>query len=155
VLKVASESRLNPRLEAEAAALAALDHPAIVKLLDGPLDLNGLSTLVLSHAGDRDDAQRDADQVADTTLRRGRTLATRIGESFDAEITERFGEDLLDAVKHLEARGVAHRDIKPENLGIAPQGRGDALHLVLFDFSLAGASIDGSTPARRATSTHS
>jgi serine/threonine protein kinase len=142
VLKVASESRLNARLEAEAAALAALDHPAIVKLIDGPLDIDGLSALLLSYAGDRDDAERDAGQVADTTLRRGRTLATRIGESFDAEITERFGEDLLDAVKHLEARGVAHRDIKPENLGIAPQGRADALHLVLFDFSLAGASID-------------
>jgi serine/threonine protein kinase len=142
VLKVANDARLNARIEAEAAALAALDHPAIVKLLDGPLDIDSLSTLVLSYAGDRGDAERDADQATDTALRRGRTLATRIGESFDAEITERFGEDLLEAVRHLEERGVAHRDIKPENLGIAPQGRGDALHLVLFDFSLAGASID-------------
>lgn len=151
VLKVAREPRLNARLEAEATALAALDHPGIVKLLDGPLAVDGHRALVLSYAGDRDDVDRDADRgdldrvvdpVDDTGLRHGRTLATRIGESFDAEVTERFGEDLLDAVRHLEDVGVAHRDIKPENLGIAPRGRGDALHLVLYDFSLAGAPID-------------
>lgn len=141
VLKVAATPRLNERLEAEAKVLADLDHPGIVKLLDGPLDIDGHAALLLSYAGDRDDAERDVDAV-DAGQYRGRTLATRIGESFDAEITERFGEDLLDAVRHLEGRGVAHRDIKPENLGIAPRGRGDALHLVLFDFSLAGAAID-------------
>lgn len=37
----------------------------------------------------------------------------------------------------LEQPGIPHRDIKPENVGIAPIGRGDQLHLVLFDFSLA------------------
>lgn len=142
VLKVANDPRLNSRLEDEAAALAELEHAAIVKLLDGPLDVNGHAALLLSYAGDRGDADRDVEKVTDTSLRHGRTLATRIGESFDAEVTERFGEDLLSAVAHLEERGVGHRDIKPENLGIAPQGRGDALHLVLFDFSLAGASID-------------
>lgn len=142
VLKVAREPQLNPRLAAEANAVAALDHPGIVKLLDGPLDVDDHSALLLSYAGDRDDAERDLDPSGDSGRRHTRTLAARIGESFDAELTERFGEDLLEAVRHLEDRGVAHRDIKPENLGIAPQGRGDALHLVLFDFSLAGASID-------------
>src|SRR5690606_36020700 len=62
--------------------------------------------------------------------------------TFDAELTERFGEDLLEAVRHLEDVGVAHRDIKPENLGLAPRGKDNALHLVLFDFSLASAPID-------------
>lgn len=143
VLKVAKDPSHNDRLDAEATALAALDHPAIVKLLDpDPFDINRHRALLLSYAGDRHDADRDADPGADTAIRRSRTLASRIGESFDAEITERFGEDLLEAVRHLEDRGVAHRDIKPENLGIAPQGRDDALHLVLFDFSLAGAPLD-------------
>ncbi|MDQ3643180.1 MAG: protein kinase, partial [Actinomycetota bacterium] len=142
VLKVAREPELNSRLLAEANALAAIDHPGIVKLLDGPLDLDDHSALLLSYAGPREDADRDVDPVGEPTPRPGRTLAARIGESLDAEVTERFGEDLLDAVRHLEDVGVAHRDIKPENLGIAPRGRRDALHLVLFDFSLAGAPID-------------
>lgn len=142
VLKVAREPQLNSRLAAEATALAALDHPGIVKLLDGPLDLDGHSALLLSYAGHRDDADRDVESLGEPASRNARTLAARIGESFDAEVTERFGEDLLDAVRHLEDVGVAHRDVKPENLGIAPRGRGDALHLVLFDFSLAGAPID-------------
>lgn len=143
VLKVANEPRHNARLDAEATALAALDHAGIVKLLDpDPFDIDGHRALLLSYAGDRDDAERPTESGADSSLRHSRTLATRIGESFDAELTERFGEDLLEAVRHLEDRGISHRDIKPENLGIAPQGRGDALHLVLFDFSLAGASID-------------
>jgi hypothetical protein len=37
----------------------------------------------------------------------------------------------------LEQQGIPHRDIKPENVGIAKIGRGDQLHLVLFDFSLS------------------
>lgn len=142
VLKVAATPRLNERLDMEAKVLAGLDHPGIVKLLDRPLDIDGHAALLLSYAGDRDDAERDVEPGVDAGRYRGRTLATRIGESFDAEVTERFGEDLLDAVRYLEGKGVAHRDIKPENLGIAPRGRGDALHLVLFDFSLAGAAID-------------
>lgn len=131
VLKVAREQRFNPRIDAEAGALAAVDHPAIVKLFDGPLEIDGHRALLLSYVGSRDDAGP----------REGQTLTARIG-TFDADITERMGKDLLDAVAHLEEVGVAHRDIKPENLGIAPRGRGDALHLVLFDFSLAATPID-------------
>ncbi|MHB1446941.1 MAG: BREX system serine/threonine kinase PglW [Acidimicrobiales bacterium] len=142
VLKVAREPSLNPRLEAEASALSVLDHPGIVKLLDGPFDIDGHCSLLLSYAGRRDDAGREIDLVDQPGTRHGRTLAARIGESFDAEVTERFGEDLLDALRYLEEAGVAHRDIKPENLGISPRGRGDPMHLVLFDFSLASAPID-------------
>ena len=48
---------------------------------------------------------------------------------------QRFGEELIEAVNHLESEGVAHRDIKPENIGIA-ENRSGKLQLVLFDFSL-------------------
>lgn len=142
VLKIARTPELNPRLVAEAGVLAAVDHPGIVKLLDGPLDLDGHTALLLSYAGPREDADRDPNLSSDAGSRHGRTLAGRIGEPLDAELTERFGEDLLDAVRHLEEVGVAHRDIKPDNLGIAPRGRGHALHLALFDFSLAAAPLD-------------
>src|SRR5690606_88361 len=50
---------------------------------------------------------------------------------------QRFGEDLLGVVNHLEEQGVPHRDIKPDNLAVGMVGRGDNLHLVLFDFSLS------------------
>src|SRR5205085_1268890 len=38
---------------------------------------------------------------------------------------------------YLEEQGIPHRDIKPDNIGVGPVGRGDKLHLVLFDFSLS------------------
>ncbi len=68
-----------------------------------------------------------------------KTLAQRLREEgrLHLELLERFGEDLLQAVDWLEQQGVPHRDIKPDNLGVAPMGRGEQLHLVLFDFSLA------------------
>ena len=50
---------------------------------------------------------------------------------------ERLGEDLFQALKFLDGRGVWHRDIKPDNLVLRPlekKGR----ELVLIDFSLAG-----------------
>jgi serine/threonine protein kinase len=137
VVKVARTPELNGRIEAEGAALSGLRHPSIVQLYDGPLDLDGHAALLLSYAGPKVDAERDEPEE-----RAARTLATRIGDPVGAELAERFGEDLLDALRHLEQMGVAHRDIKPENLGVAPRGDKDELHLVLFDFSLAGAPID-------------
>src|SRR5690606_22363598 len=117
-----------------------LDHPTIVKLYEGPIDIDGHHALLLSYAGQRDDLDRDVEEF-DEGRRHVRTLAARIGEPFDAEVTERLGEDLLEALRHLEDIGVAHRDIKPENLGLVHRGRDNALHLVLFDFSLASAPI--------------
>ncbi|HEX6418518.1 MAG TPA: DNA-directed RNA polymerase subunit alpha C-terminal domain-containing protein, partial [Acidimicrobiales bacterium] len=138
VLKVARAPQLNDRVLAEGAALRGLRHPAIVELLDDPLDLDGHAALLLSFAGDRSDTERGVDGEA----RAPRTLAARIGEPIGAELLQRWGEDLLDAVRYLEQEGVSHRDIKPENLGIVPRGRGDQLRLVLFDFSLAGTPLD-------------
>ena len=67
-----------------------------------------------------------------------------------AELAQRWGEDLLDALRYLEEMGRPHRDIKPDNLGVAPRGSNDELHLMLFDFSLASApasAIEAGTPA--------
>lgn len=67
-----------------------------------------------------------------------RTLAERLrGDDMPSlDLMRRFGEDLLQALNHLEEQGVAHRDIKPDNIGIAPAGGSGRLRLVLFDFSL-------------------
>ena len=53
------------------------------------------------------------------------------------DLLQRFGEDLLDVVNHLEEQGIPHRDIKPDNIAVGMVGRGDKLHVVLFDFSLS------------------
>ena len=44
--------------------------------------------------------------------------------------------------EHLEEQGIPHRDIKPDNIAVGQVGRGDKLHLVLFDFSLSRSSAD-------------
>ncbi|HEY8545530.1 MAG TPA: BREX system serine/threonine kinase PglW, partial [Acidimicrobiales bacterium] len=142
VLKVARMPDLNGRIESEAAALAQLRHPSIVQMFAGPLELDGHAALLLSYAGPKVEAGRNGPEEGDAADWEGRTLASRIGEPLGAELAERFGQDLLEALRHLEDMGVAHRDIKPENLGVAPHGDKDELHLVLFDFSLAGAPID-------------
>src|SRR5262249_53909020 len=52
------------------------------------------------------------------------------------------GVDLLDVVNYLQEQGIAHRDIKPDNIAVGMVGRGDTLHVVLFDFSLARTSAE-------------
>ena len=53
------------------------------------------------------------------------------------DLLQRFGEDLLDVVRHLEEQGIPHRDIKPDNIAVGFVGRSEKVHLVLFDFSLS------------------
>lgn len=128
VLKVARDDGAARRLADEAEVLASLDHPRIVHLVEGPIDLDGRRALVLTDAGPE-------------------TLAARLAAEGRAtlEQLERFGADLLDAVAHLDARGVFHRDIKPSNLGIAPDPGTRRPHLVLFDFSLAREPVENLT----------
>lgn len=124
VLKVSLEADHNDRLHDEAEALRKLRSPRIVELHD-ELAFGPRTGLLLQWASEGTLAER---------------LRTNGAEQ--PELLERFGNDLLEAVTHLEERGVSHRDIKPENLGLIPVGRGDPLHLVLFDFSLTRTSAE-------------
>lgn len=135
VLKAATTPEQNQLLAAEAEVLAQVRHPRIVELLEEPLDIDGHTTLVLSYAGPEIAVDRDE------PVRGPRTLADRIGH-LGLELVQRFGEDLLDALRHLEEVGVGHRDIKPANLGVTELGARHELHLVLFDFSLARTPAD-------------
>lgn len=132
VLKVALHDDAGRRLSDEAEVLRSLDSPRIVKLLEGPLTVNGRQSLLLESAGEQ-------------TL--GHELLGRTRLSLD--LLERYGADLLDAVVTLDKAGVDHRDIKPSNLGVR-ENRGDRTkHLVLFDFSLtraAASSTNAGTP---------
>ncbi|MCW5237485.1 BREX system serine/threonine kinase PglW [Verminephrobacter eiseniae] len=117
VLKVACDIAHNDRLVAEGEVLARLHHQNIVAHRE-TLSVSGRTALLLKSAG-------------------AKTLAEKLKEEgrLSLDMLQRFGEELIEAVNHLESEGVAHRDIKPENIGIA-ENRSGKLQLVLFDFSL-------------------
>ena len=136
VAKVAHDRTHNDRLLSEAAVLEGLQHPAIAGLLEDPFELSGHTAILIGYAGPKVDPSKPE-------LKASRTLAGRLRDDpVGVELAQRWGEDLLDALRYLEGMGRAHRDIKPDNLGVAPRGENDELHLVLFDFSLAGAPVE-------------
>jgi serine/threonine protein kinase len=126
VLKVTCDLAHNDRLAAEGEVLARLHHQNIVAHRE-TLRVSGRTALLLKSAGSRTLAEKLKDE--------GR---------LSLDMLQRFGEELIEAVNHLEAEGVAHRDIKPENIGIA-ENRNGKLQLVLFDFSLCRTSADNIT----------
>ncbi|MEN9841086.1 MAG: system serine/threonine kinase PglW, partial [Verrucomicrobiota bacterium] len=123
VLKVARDSSFNRRLDHEFQTLKQLDSLNIVKAFDR-YEINGLTAFTVELAGER-------------------TLARMLKEDGppDLELLQRYGEELLGAIEHLDKKGIFHRDIKPENIGIGESGGTRASkRLRLFDFSLAAAS---------------
>jgi len=121
VYKVSLGGESDARLRAEAAILSGLRHPGVVESF-ADIELAGRPVLVEALAG----AQSLSDE-----LRRNGTPGI--------EFLERWGSDLLDALRYLEREGRWHRDIKPDNLGVTEIGPNKEQHLVLFDFSLASA----------------
>ena len=129
VLKVALDVAHNDRLIAEGEVLAKLHHHNIVAHRR-TLSVAGRTALLLKTAGDKTLAE---------TLKEVREQGR-----LSLDMLQRFGEELIEAVNHLEAEGVAHRDIKPENIGIS-RNRTGKLQLVLFDFSLCRTPADNIT----------
>jgi len=125
VLKIALTPDHNSRLMKEGAVLSKLRHQSIVAY-HNTLDIGGHTALLLDYASEGSLAHR---------LR-------HVG-AVQLELLERFGDDLLSAIVHLEDQAIVHRDIKPENIGLVMQG--SALHLILFDFSLSSVGADNIT----------
>ncbi len=123
ILKVACDLAHNERLVAEGDVLANLRHPNIVEHRR-TLQVAGRTALLMRSAGPK-------------------TLAQKIKEDgrLSLDLLQRFGEELIEVVNHLEDHGVAHRDLKPENIGIR-EGASRKLQLVLFDFSLCRTPAD-------------
>ena len=115
---------MNDRLRAETEVIRKLSYPGVVRCVD-VVEIYGRVGLVLDQAGDLTLAQR-----------------LRVDGRLPLDLLQRWGQDLLKAVSYLEEMGVPHRDLKPDNLGIARTGKDDALHLVLFDFSLSPAPLE-------------
>lgn len=124
VLKIANSPDYNTRLEREFGVLRNLRHPLIVEAI-ALVFVGDLRGMTMTLAGEE-------------------TLGRRLHRDgpLQPEFLQRFGEDLLDILRHLESAGVYHRDIKPENIGIASTTAKGALRLHLFDFSLAATPLD-------------
>ncbi len=122
VLKLAAKIEHNDRLRKEGETLHKLRHQSIIAHHQ-TLECAGHTGLLLDYADEG-------------------TLAQRLRKegAVQLELLERFGDDLLGALIHLEEKGIAHRDLKPENIGLLKQG--SQLHLVLYDFSLANLPVD-------------
>lgn len=119
VLKVARDPGFNQRLRDEFALLKKLNFPNIVQVYE-PCEFPNVFGFTVELAGER-------------------TLARSLKEDGTPglELLQRYGEELLHTVQHLDEEGVFHRDIKPENIGISEAGSKNRKRLRLFDFSLA------------------
>jgi serine/threonine protein kinase len=124
VLKLSNHPDHNDRLRDEAALLRKLHHQNIVTVLES-VELNGLVAFTMERAGEKTLAQR-----------------LRSEGRLHLDLLERFGEELIEAIRHLERVGIPHRDIKPDNIGVRPFGKNEILGIVLFDFSLSGTPVD-------------
>ena len=115
---------LHPELTVSVAAdrflreiryVSQLDHPHIARLLDSG-ESDYLLWYVMPYLGD--DSLRQA-------LRRESRLAIPRATAIAVQV--------LDALEHAHAHGIAHRDIKPDNVVLAPEGA------VLVDLGIARA----------------
>lgn len=124
VLKVARDIQKNEFLSDEAGVLRQLRHHNIVELFEST-QIGDRKALWMAQAGNE-------------------TLAQNLREKRrpGLELLERWGDELLGIVLWLEEHGISHRDIKPSNIGIRGTSKKTALHLVLFDFSLARVAAD-------------
>ena len=127
----ATDAKNRERFEREAKAMAALNHPNIVKFFD--------------HGGSHDNHLFLVMEVI-----RGNhigALHRKLG-TFPETILASIGLELASALSHAHGLGIIHRDLKPENVFLH---RGQ---LTLADFGIAKA-LDDDTPlgpdAARAT----
>ena len=126
VLKVASDPQHNARLKDEADVLQKLRHPHIIEFADTVQVGDRFGFLMWPVFADKD--KKLIETLGQRRRKEGR---------LHIDLLQRFGEDLLGVVNHLEEQGIPHRDIKPDNIAVGMVGRGDKLHVVLFDFSLS------------------
>jgi serine/threonine protein kinase len=112
------------RFRREAQAIAALQHPNIVQIIDFGAQVVHL---------DEDEAHYLVMQyIEGQDLRATIEQRKSSGEGFTAEETISLLGQIADALDYAHEHGVVHRDIKPGNILIAADGRA-----ILTDFGLA------------------
>ena len=114
-----TSGEVRARFLAEAALLARLNHPRLVRVLDYGIDPSTdrpyfAMDLVLDPSGVP------------------RTLADKKFAGADEAHVAIWYDDLRDALAFIHAHGIVHRDIKLQNVLVGPDG-----HAVLSDFGVA------------------
>ena len=109
---LADNAELRERLEREARAVSALNHPHICTLHDIGCE-DGVDFLVMEYL-------------------EGQTLAERLERgALPMEEALRYGIQITDALGEAHRRGIVHRDLKPGNMILTKTG------ITLLDFGLA------------------
>lgn len=117
-LELVANPKLAARFTREAAALARMDNPHVVKILGYGIGLGGLPYIIMELLEGQTLEQRCAEQG-------------RLGSNQIALVLEQLG----NALDQAHALGIVHRDIKPAN--IIAQGVGSELSVKLVDFGVA------------------
>jgi len=123
-IKVLSESfsrdeHFRRRFQREAAAIATLNHPGIVRVYDFDQDQNSLFIVM--------------EFVEGETLRTMLANRTRLPVSQCLDILQQ----LLSAVGAAHQRGIVHRDLKPDNVTITSLGKAKVM-----DFGISKMLVD-------------
>jgi len=121
---LADRPNQKKRLQREAQAVAALNHPHICVLHDVGQD-EGIDYLVMEYL-------------------EGETLSARLEKgALSIELVLKYSIQIADALDKAHRRGVVHRDLKPSNVMLTPSG------IKLLDFGLAkvGVALPGLRPA--------
>lgn len=106
-------TQLQQQFQQEAAVLANLSHPHLVRVTDF-FEEGGNAYLVMDFI-------------------EGESLAARIAREgcLPESKVLAWADQLLDALEYCHGRGIIHRDIKPQNVIVRPDGR-----VILVDFGL-------------------
>ncbi len=113
------DGEVRTRFLAEAALLARLNHPRLVRVFDYGIDpVSNRPYFVM-------DIILDPSGVP-------KTLADNEFGGADEDHVAMWYDDIRDALAYIHARGIVHRDIKLQNVLVGPDG-----HAVLSDFGIA------------------
>src|SRR5262245_18506335 len=124
----------SSRLEREARAASALNHPNIVTLHDIAHD-GGVDYLVMEYVS--------GDSLAKRITPKGLPLAEAIG----------YLTQIASALSAAHAANVTHRDLKPANVIVTPEGQVKILDFGLAKVSGNAPSLDGEMQAQESAPT--